>query len=84
MGLEKKIIGIDFGTTNSLAAYLEGNSPIIIPNQEGQNKTPSVVAFTQNYTVLVGEIARRQAVANPDFTIQDLNFHNLILQGTTL
>ncbi len=69
MGVEQKIIGIDFGTTNSLAAYMESDVAAIIPNQEGDNRTPSIVAFTEEYKVLVGEIARRQQVANPDFTI---------------
>ncbi|MCD6386358.1 molecular chaperone DnaK, partial [Candidatus Sumerlaeota bacterium] len=69
---EKKIIGIDFGTTFSLAAYLEADVPVIIPNQEGQNKTPSVVAFTEDEKVLVGEIARRQAGANPQHTIHTI------------
>lgn len=69
---EKKIIGIDFGTTFSLCAYLEADTPVIIPNQEGQNKTPSVVAFTDSHKVLVGEIARRQAGTNPQYTIHTI------------
>ncbi len=66
---EKKIIGIDFGTTFSEVAYLEDNLPIIIPNQEGQNKTPSIVAFSEDGEVLVGEIARRQMAVNPKGTV---------------
>ena len=72
MNIDKKIIGIDFGTTNSLAAYLEGEKAIIIPNQEGQSKTPSIVAFTEDDTVLVGEIARRQRAANSEATISSV------------
>lgn len=66
---EKKIIGIDFGTTFSEVAYLEDNLPIIIPNQEGQNKTPSIVSFSEDGEVLVGEIARRQMAVNPKGTV---------------
>lgn len=69
---EGKIIGIDLGTTNSLVAYVEGSEPVIIPNPEGGNKTPSVVAFLDNKEVIVGEIARRQAPTNARRTIQSI------------
>ncbi|MDP6946669.1 MAG: Hsp70 family protein, partial [Myxococcota bacterium] len=64
-----KIIGIDLGTTNSVVSVMEGGEPKIIPNQEGARTTPSVVAFSDNDEVLVGQIARRQAVVNPERTL---------------
>jgi len=64
-----KIIGIDLGTTNSAVAFMEGGSPKIIPNKEGGNTTPSVVAFTKDGKRLVGVLAKRQAVTNPENTI---------------
>ncbi len=64
-----KIIGIDLGTTNSVVSFMEGGSAKIIPNQEGKNTTPSVVAFTKDGERLVGDIAKRQAVTNPTNTI---------------
>jgi molecular chaperone DnaK len=64
-----KIIGIDLGTTNSVVSVMEGGEPKIIPNQEGARTTPSVVAFTDSEEVLVGQIARRQAVVNPERTL---------------
>lgn len=64
-----KIIGIDLGTTNSVVAVMEGGSPKVIPNEEGQNTTPSVVAFTKDGKRLVGVLAKRQAVTNPENTI---------------
>lgn len=64
-----KIIGIDLGTTNSVVAVMEGNTPKVIPNQEGRNTTPSVVAFTKDGKRLVGDLAKRQAVTNPENTI---------------
>jgi molecular chaperone DnaK len=69
---EGKIIGIDLGTTNSLVAYVEGMEPVIIPNAEGSNKTPSVVAFMNTGEVIVGEIARRQAPTNPKCTVTSI------------
>ncbi len=64
-----KIIGIDLGTTNSCVAVLEGGEPVVIPNAEGARTTPSVVAFTKDGERLVGQIAKRQAVTNPDRTV---------------
>src|SRR3989440_3663582 len=64
-----KVIGIDLGTTNSAVAYMEGGEPTIIPNAEGGRITPSVVAFTKNGERLVGQVAKRQAITNPDNTI---------------
>jgi len=64
-----KIIGIDLGTTNSVVSVMEGGSPKVIPNQEGANTTPSIVAFTKDGQRLVGTIAKRQAVTNPENTI---------------
>ena len=64
-----KIIGIDLGTTNSCVAVMEGGEPVVIPNSEGARTTPSVVAFSKDGERLVGQIAKRQAVTNPDHTI---------------
>ena len=64
-----KIIGIDLGTTNSCVAVMEGGEPVVIPNAEGNRPTPSVVAFSKNGERLVGQIAKRQAVTNPDNTV---------------
>ena len=64
-----KIIGIDLGTTNSCVAVIEVGEPVVIPNAEGSRTTPSVVAFAKNGERLVGQVAKRQAVANPDRTI---------------
>jgi molecular chaperone DnaK len=64
-----KVIGIDLGTTNSVVAVLEGGDPVVIPNAEGGRTTPSVVAFTKDGERLVGQIAKRQAVTNPQNTI---------------
>ena len=64
-----KIIGIDLGTTNSCVAVMEGGEPVVIPNAEGDRTTPSVVAFSKNGERLVGQIAKRQAVTNPDNTV---------------
>ena len=68
MAQGEKIIGIDLGTTNSVVAVMEGKEPKVIPNQEGNRLTPSVVAFTDKGDVLVGDLARRQAVTNPKRT----------------
>ena len=64
-----KIIGIDLGTTNSVVAIMEGGMPKVIPNEEGQNTTPSVVAFTKDGKRLVVYLPKRQAVTNPENTI---------------
>lgn len=64
-----KVIGIDLGTTNSVVAYLEGGQPVIIPNKEGSRLTPSVVAFTKQGEILIGQLAKRQAITNPKNTI---------------
>src|SRR3984893_2454903 len=64
-----KVIGIDLGTTNSCVAVMEGGDPVVIPNSEGSRTTPSVVAFTEAGERLVGQIARRQAITNPENTI---------------
>jgi molecular chaperone DnaK len=64
-----KVIGIDLGTTNSVVSVVEGGDPVVIPNQEGQRITPSVVAFTKDGEVLVGQVAKRQAITNPENTI---------------
>ena len=70
-----RAVGIDLGTTNSAVAVLEGNDPEIIANAEGGRTTPSVVAFAKNNDVLVGEIAKRQAVTNVDRTIRSVKRH---------
>ncbi len=67
-----KIIGIDLGTTNSVVSVMEGGQPAVIPNQEGGRTTPSVVAFTKNGERLVGQVAKRQAVTNPENTIYSI------------
>ncbi len=67
-----KIIGIDLGTTNSVVAVMEGGQPVVIPNQEGARTTPSVVAFTKSGDRLVGQVAKRQAVTNPENTIYSI------------
>src|SRR6187200_835315 len=64
-----KIIGIDLGTTNSVVAIMQGKEPVVIPNEEGSRLTPSVVAFDDKGEVLVGQIARRQAITNPENTV---------------
>lgn len=67
-----KVIGIDLGTTNSVVAVMMGNEPEIIPNAEGGRVTPSVVAFTKDGQRLVGQVAKRQAITNPDRTITSI------------
>jgi molecular chaperone DnaK len=64
-----KVIGIDLGTTNSVVAVMEGGDPTVIPNQEGSRLTPSVVAFTKDGEILVGQVAKRQAITNPENTV---------------
>src|ERR1700704_2712770 len=63
-----KVIGIDLGTTNSCVAVMEGGEPVVIPNSEGSRTTPSMVGFTEAGERLVGQIAKRQAITNPDAT----------------
>src|SRR5262245_22802374 len=67
-----KVIGIDLGTTNSVVGVLEGSDPVVIPNQEGSRITPSVVAFTKEGETLVGQIAKRQAITNPENTVSSI------------
>ena len=67
-----KVVGIDLGTTNSVIAVMEGGSPTVIPNSEGARTTPSVVAFTKSGERLVGQLARRQAVLNPENTVSSI------------
>lgn len=74
-----RAVGIDLGTTNSVVAVLEGGEPTVIPNAEGARTTPSVVAFAKGGEVLVGEVAKRQAVTNVDRTIRSVKRH----MGTT-
>ena len=70
-----RAVGIDLGTTNSVVAVLEGGEPTVIPHAEGARTTPSVVAFAKNGEVLVGEVAKRQAVTNVDRTIRSVKRH---------
>ncbi len=67
-----KVVGIDLGTTNSVVAVMEGSKPTVIPNAEGSYLTPSVVAFTKNGERLVGQLAKRQAITNPERTISSI------------
>jgi len=70
-----KAVGIDLGTTNSVIAFLEAGEPVVIPNSEGARTTPSVVAFSKTGEVLVGEVAKRQAITNPDRTFRSIKRH---------
>jgi molecular chaperone DnaK len=70
-----KAVGIDLGTTNSVVAVLEAGDPVVIPNAEGSRTTPSVVAFSKGGEVLTGEVAKRQAITNPDRTIRSVKRH---------
>jgi molecular chaperone DnaK len=70
-----KAVGIDLGTTNSVVSVLEAGDPVVIPNSEGARTTPSVVAFSKSGEVLVGEVAKRQAITNPDRTIRSVKRH---------
>ncbi|CVK17451.1 MULTISPECIES: molecular chaperone DnaK [Sporomusa] len=74
-----KVIGIDLGTTNSCVSVMEGGEPVVIPNPEGSRITPSVVGFSKNGERLIGQIAKRQAVSNPDGTVSSIKRH----MGTT-
>jgi molecular chaperone DnaK len=70
-----KAVGIDLGTTNSVVAVLEAGEPVVVPNSEGGRTTPSVVAFSKAGEVLVGEVAKRQAITNPDRTFRSIKRH---------
>ena len=70
-----KAVGIDLGTTNSVVSVLEGGDPVVIANSEGSRTTPSVVAFAKDGEVLVGEVAKRQAITNPERTIRSVKRH---------
>ncbi|MEO7428031.1 MAG: Hsp70 family protein, partial [Acidimicrobiales bacterium] len=70
-----KAVGIDLGTTNSVVSVLEAGDPVVIPNSEGSRTTPSVVAFSKGGEVLVGEVAKRQAITNPDRTVRSVKRH---------
>ena len=67
-----KIIGIDLGTTNSCVAVMEGGEPVVIANSEGARTTPSVVGFTKTGDRLVGQVAKRQAITNPENTVASI------------
>ena len=64
-----KVIGIDLGTTNSCVAVMEGGEPVVIANAEGSRTTPSVVAFSKTNERIVGQVAKRQSITNPDRTV---------------
>ena len=70
-----KIIGIDLGTTNSCVAVMEGGNAVVIPNSEGARTTPSVVAFSKTGERLIGQVAKRQAVTNPEKTVISIKRH---------
>ena len=70
-----KIIGIDLGTTNSCVSVMEGGEPVVIANAEGARTTPSVVAFSKTGERMVGQVAKRQAVTNPDRTVISIKRH---------
>ena len=81
-----KIIGIDLGTTNSCVAVMEGGEPVVIANSEGARTTPSVVGFTKTGDRLVGQVAKRQAITNPDNTVSSIKSqmgtdHKVTLHG---
>src|ERR671935_1341795 len=70
-----RAVGIDLGTTNSVVSVLEAGEPAVIPNAEGSRTTPSVVGFAKNGEILVGEVAKRQAITNPDRTVRSVKRH---------
>ena len=70
-----RAVGIDLGTTNSVVSVLEGGEPTVIANAEGSRTTPSIVAFAKNGEVLVGEVAKRQAVTNVERTLRSVKRH---------
>src|SRR5213593_4546780 len=67
-----RAVGIDLGTTNSVVSVLEAGEPVVIPNAEGSRTTPSVVGFSKTGEILVGEVAKRQAITNPDRTVRSV------------
>lgn len=84
-----KVIGIDLGTTNSCVAVIEGGEPVVITNAEGARTTPSVVAFSKDGERMVGQVAKRQAITNPDRTISSIKRdmgtdHNVSIDGKQL
>jgi molecular chaperone DnaK len=79
-----KAVGIDLGTTNSVVSVLEGGEPTVMPNAEGSRTTPSVVAFSKSGEVLVGEVAKRQAITNPDRTIRSIKRQMGTSNSTTI
>src|SRR5678815_4180703 len=70
-----RAVGIDLGTTNSVVSVLEAGEPVVIPDAEGSRTTPSVVGFAKNGEILVGEVAKRQAITNPDRTVRSVKRH---------
>ena len=70
-----RAVGVDLGTTNSVVSVLEGGEPVVVPNAEGSRTTPSVVGFSKTGEILVGEVAKRQAITNPDRTIRSVKRH---------
>ena len=70
-----KVIGIDLGTTNSCVAVIEGGEPVVIANDEGARTTPSVVAFSKDGERMVGQVAKRQAITNPERTVSSIKRH---------
>src|SRR5438874_12725033 len=72
-----RAVGIDLGTTNSVVAVLEAGEPVVIPNAEGARTTPSVVGVSKNAEILVGEVAKRQAITNPDRTVRSVKRHKI-------
>ena len=70
-----KILGIDLGTTNSCVAVMEGGEAVVIPNAEGSRTTPSVVGFSKKGEKLVGQVAKRQAISNPENTVYSIKRH---------
>src|SRR6184192_2565915 len=67
-----RAVGIDLGTTNSVVSVLEGGEPVVVPNAEGSRITPSVVGFSKTGEIVVGEVAKRQAITNPDRTVRSI------------
>src|SRR5881409_4240715 len=70
-----RAVGIDLGTTNSVVSVLEAGEPVVVPNAEGSRTTPSVVGFSKTGEILVGEVAKRQAITNPDRTVRSIKRH---------